>query len=71
MLEESRKKPYQIWSYYEGEIPVRKLKFGLKRKHMNLIHLSIDINRQKYYNASYLFCSNLNSYRTDLLFFIV
>jgi hypothetical protein len=32
ILEESRKKPHQIWSYYEGEIPARNLKFGLKRK---------------------------------------
>jgi hypothetical protein len=37
ILEESRKKSYQIWSYYEGEIPVRKLKFRLKRKHMNFL----------------------------------
>jgi hypothetical protein len=32
ILEESRKKTHQIWSSCEGEIPVRKLKFGLKRK---------------------------------------
>jgi hypothetical protein len=32
ILVESRKKPHQIWSYYEGEIPVGNLKFGLKRK---------------------------------------
>jgi hypothetical protein len=24
-------KTHQIWSYCEGEIPVRKLKFGLKK----------------------------------------
>jgi hypothetical protein len=32
ILEESRTKPHQIWSYYEGEIPVGNLKFGLKEK---------------------------------------